>query len=99
MNEKFCKDCAYYHQHYVFDQKKIFRVYCGHCTFSRVKRKLPDAPACERFAQGTTDEAAFATKEYLGKELVQYLLRLDLLPDIGEHSDGMPKRQGEETGL
>ena len=82
MEQKYCKDCAYFHQHYALDRKKIFRVYCGHCTQPKIRKKFPDTHACERFVMAEMDEAAFATKEYLSKELLQYLLHLELLPTI-----------------
>ena len=40
-----CIDCRYYLQHHTFNSQKIFRVYCGHCTFSKSRRKQPDAAA------------------------------------------------------
>ncbi|MBP1575972.1 MAG: hypothetical protein J6A68_00415 [Oscillospiraceae bacterium] len=82
MNEKQCKDCQYYLQHFTFDGRKIVRVYCGHCTFSRARQKRPDLKACENFAPGSAQEEAFVSKEYLSKELLHYMLSLDLLPNI-----------------
>ena len=82
MCENHCKECQYFLQHYTLDTRKIFRVYCGHCTFRAAKRKHPDAKACENFVPGSSQEGAFASKEYLSKELLQYLLKLDLLPEI-----------------
>jgi len=82
MNNSCCGDCAYYIRHYTFDSRKIFRVYCGHCSFSRPKRTLPDTTACERFVSGPPRENAFASKEYLSKELLAYICSLDLLPEI-----------------
>ena len=82
MEEKQCKDCQHFMQHLSLDKRRLFRVYCGHCTFSRVKRKLPDSKACENYIAGSPPEEAFATKEYLSKELLQYILSLDLLPEI-----------------
>ena len=84
MDEKTCRNCHYFRQHYTLDKRKIFRVYCGHCTFARAKRKRPDAKACENFIAGSPQEDGFATKEYLSKELLEYLLHLELLPEIGE---------------
>ena len=84
MNENHCKDCCYYLQHYTFDKHKIFRVYCGHCTLDRTRRKQPDAKVCESFIPSPPQEAAFVSKEYLSKELLQYMLRLELLPEIEE---------------
>jgi len=83
MSNQCCANCSYYLRHYTFDARKIFRVYCGHCTFSRPKRKLPDAKACENFIPGLPQEDAFASKEYLSKELLAYMLSLELLPEIG----------------
>lgn len=82
MIEKQCNNCQHYLQHYTFDKHRIFRVYCGHCTFSRVRRKRPDTKACEYYIPGSAQEEAFVSKEYLSKELLQYMLSLELLPDI-----------------
>ena len=84
MDNNFCKTCAHYRQHYTFDQHKIFRVYCGHCTYQKVKKKRPDAKACEDYLLSESQEKAFATKEYLSKALLEYMLKLDLLPEIYE---------------
>ena len=84
MNNNKCKSCAHYHQHYALNHRRIFRVYCGLCTFSRAKKKLPDSNACANFVMVEPDEFAFATKEYLSKELLQYVLHLDLLPEIND---------------
>lgn len=82
MDEKHCKDCQYFLQHYTLDKRKIFRVHCGHCTFGKPRQKRPDTKACESFVPGEAQENAFVSKEYLSKELLQYMLRLELLPDI-----------------
>ena len=82
MEHKYCRDCEHFHQHYVLNKRKIFRVYCGHCTLRSVRKKQPDMIACDNFVAAPPDETAFATKEYLSKELLQYLLNLELLPQI-----------------
>lgn len=82
MEKSRCTDCAYYLRHYTFDGRKIFRVNCGHCKISRPQVRKPDAKTCENFTPGPSQEYAFATKEYLSKELLQYLLNLELLPKI-----------------
>ena len=84
MDEKQCKDCQYYIQHYTYDKEKFFRVYCGHCTYSRVRRKLPDAKACENYVEGSPREDAFVSKEYLCKALLEYMTSLELLPEIDD---------------
>ena len=82
MNHNTCNTCRYFRQHYAFDQRKLFRVYCGHCTYQRAKTKRPDSKVCENYIQSESDEKAFATKEYLSKALLEYMLKLDLLPEI-----------------
>ena len=89
MPEPQCKDCQYYLQHYTLDKRRMFRVYCGHCTKTRHKRKLPDTKVCEHFVPGSLQEDAFVTKEYLSKELLQYMLGLELLPEIENRESGI----------
>ena len=87
MEKKCCKDCGYYRQHYALDKQKIFRVYFGHCIHSKVKTKKPDAKICEHYIQTEPDENAFVSKEYLSKALLAYMLKLELLPKIGEQTE------------
>ncbi len=87
MSTNMCNTCVYYQQHYAFDKRRIFRVYCGHCTFLKGKRKKPDSNVCENYVPAEPDEAAFATKEYLSKTLLEYVLSLELLPEIDKIDD------------
>ena len=82
MSTAMCKTCAHYRQHYTFDSRKIFRIYCGHCTFLKPKRKAPDAKACENYMPTDPNETAFVSKEYLTKALLEYIFHLELLPEI-----------------
>ena len=84
MDAKQCKNCQHYLQHFALNKRRLLRVNCGHCTLSKPKRKQPDAKACENFILGSSAEDAFASKEYLSKELLKYVLNLDLLPEIEE---------------
>lgn len=94
MDQKICKNCAHFQQHYSFNRQKIFRVYCGHCTLRTAKKRNPDAVACEEFTSGPADEEAFATKDYLSKALLEYMFSLELLPEIAE-APGYTKQQGD----
>ncbi len=82
MEQNICSTCVYYRQHYTFDQRKIFQVHCGHCTCKKVKRKRPDTKACNDYVQADPQESVFATKEYLSKALLEYMMQLELLPKI-----------------
>ena len=88
MENNYCKNCAHFHQHYGLDEKKLFRVFCGHCTaIRRIRKRQPDDRACELFVTATPKEDAFVTKEYLGKALLEYMMQLDLLPQIPDAKD------------
>ncbi|MBP1575981.1 MAG: hypothetical protein IJC85_01895 [Oscillospiraceae bacterium] len=82
MNQDVCDTCVYYRRHYVFDQRHLFRVYCGHCTFLKAKARKPDAKSCENYIPSDPGETAFVRKEYLSKVLLEYVLGLELLPEI-----------------
>ena len=77
-----CKTCTYFYQHYTFAEKKIVRVFCGHCVFQKPKNKRPSSKACQHYVQAESREQAFVSKEYLSKALLDYLLNLELLPEI-----------------
>ena len=82
MDQKTCKTCVHYRQHYAFNQRMIFQVYCGHCTYPKIKSKRPDTKACAHYSHSNLNEEAFVTKEYLSKALLEYMLKLELLPEI-----------------
>jgi len=82
MSEQHCCDCRYFLQHYILEKGKFMRVYCGHCTYLKVRRKKPGTVACESFVLGASQEEEFVSKEYLTKELLHYMLSLELLPEV-----------------
>lgn len=84
MDSVTCKNCQYYRQHYCLHQGQLFRVFCGHCTFTRTKKKYPDTKGCEHFVPAPSPTDSFVTKEYLSKELLRYILDMELLPEIEE---------------
>ena len=82
MTQNTCSTCVHYLQHYTFNQRKIFRIHCGHCTYQTPKTKRPVAKACENYMPSVPGETPFVSKEYLSKALLEYMLKLDLLPQI-----------------
>ena len=82
MDKKYCGSCEYFHQHYILNGRGIVRVYCGHCTYQRIRTRRPDRDACDHYVPAPPDEDAFATREYLSKELLRYVLKLEPLPEI-----------------
>ena len=91
MEKEICRNCAYYYQHYALNKRKIYRVFCGHCVRGRSKIKKPNTPACDAFTLSEPDESAFVNKEYLSKELMRYMMNLELLPEI-EKAEALPKK-------
>lgn len=84
MNTETCRTCAHYYQHYALNERRFYRVYCGHCPMKKSRKVTPDTKACEQYEFSPPDEAAFVTKEYLSKALLDYILHLELLPKIEE---------------
>ena len=82
MNKGTCRTCIHYYQHYALNERRFFRVYCGHCPFKKSRKVTPDTKACEHYEFSPSTESAFVTKEYLSKALLTYILQLDLLPEI-----------------
>ena len=84
MEEKFCKDCKHFCQHYRLDETGFVRVFCGHCMLMRHKSKKSYQKICDSFEPGENMEACFVKKQYLTKELLKWVLKMDLLPEIRE---------------
>jgi len=81
MEDQTCKTCAYYYQHYTFNQRRIIQVCCGHCAYRNPRTRKPDARACEAYVPADREEV-FASREYLSKALLEYVLKRELLPQI-----------------
>ncbi len=85
MKEYSCKDCIHFRQHYILSGETLMKVYCGHCTCARSKKKKPDTAICANFLLSQSDTSAFVSKSYLTKELLQFVLDMELLPEIKEY--------------
>ena len=85
MNEQHFKNCEYFIRHYILRDGKIYRIFCGHCTRNSRRKGDPERKACEQFVPGIPDKERFATKEYLSKELLRYVLDMELLPEIEDY--------------
>ena len=84
-NKKTCSKCKYFRQHYLVDEKSCVWVYCGHCVcHHRTKNRKPDTPACADFAKKDRKMNDLVTKRYLTKSLLEYVLSLELPPEIPE---------------
>ena len=49
MEEKTCKTCKHFLQHYVRVRSKYMETACGHCIHPRLKSREPEMPACARY--------------------------------------------------
>ena len=82
MDKESCRTCGHFIQHYAFRNGKFRWVNCGHCTEPKVRHKDPYAKICEHYIHTQPAEDQFLTQEYLTKELLKYVLSLDLPPKI-----------------
>lgn len=57
MENKSCKDCDFFIQHYVKMLNQYVEAGCGHCIALRVKRCAPENTVCEHFLQITSEKA------------------------------------------
>ena len=85
MEDKTCKDCVHFYQHYVITEDRCIRAYCGHCCYGRQKRRKPDCKACDGF---TSPPKPFpdreATVHYLTTTVLQKILELKLPPEMND---------------
>ena len=85
MNNSTCKNCAHYRQHYIIDEQSCTTVDCGHCIYPRIKHRQPRHPACGHYVCRTIPPALPSRERvvhYLTTELPQYILSLDLPPEL-----------------
>lgn len=82
MSDKICENCKHFRQHYGLNDHQLFRLDCGHCVHPRLQSKKPRTRACERFEPSPAAADNFVRKEYLSRRLLDYVLSLELLPEI-----------------
>ena len=82
MDKQTCQTCIHFHQHYTLKTGKLLRVFYGHCTFCGAKAKDPLRAACKNYENAPPDEDAFASKNFLTKELIKKLFEMEILPPI-----------------
>lgn len=51
MEEKTCKTCAHFVQHYRKAKRGYWPVAWGHCTTPRIKPRYDDHPACQHYRE------------------------------------------------
>ena len=56
MEDKTCKDCEYFRQHYIYTAKKFLTANCGHCVNPALKNRRPQTKACPNFEPASTRE-------------------------------------------
>lgn len=80
MSNESCKACKHFHQHYSLKDGILTQVYCGHCTFPRVKHKRPYSKTCAHFTPGVPDEEMYASRKYLTREMIKHLFEMEFFP-------------------
>lgn len=84
MEKPVCKDCQHFIQHYGNKDGRFFQLNCGHCKIRKKRQNRPSDHICKLFSPGIPDLMEPVTKEYLTKDILDYILRLDLLSDLLE---------------
>ena len=82
-----CKNCIYYHQHYILSEERCDWVNCGHCAYPRLKHRKPNDKACTNYQQRTSPQDLPDRQKvmhFLTKEMLRFILDLELPPEIGE---------------
>lgn len=57
MENKHCKDCDFFIQHYVKLRNRYVAAGCGHCIDGKSKTCAPEKAACNRFLQISSEKA------------------------------------------
>ena len=63
MEQKMCKDCEHFYQHYVYDQNQYHSANCGHCVYPALKDRRPETKACVHFKEVLVREVPPKKKE------------------------------------
>ncbi len=84
MEERTCKHCIHFYQHYVLDEQFAVAACCGHCVYSQMKQRRPNTSACQHFEART--ECAHlpdrrGTIHFLTTKVLEYILSLELPPN------------------
>ena len=80
-----CKTCKHFHQHYILSKDYGATVNCGHCTCRNNKHRRADAKTCDLYEPPETPHTPPSRREtirYLTTEVLEYILSLDLPPEI-----------------
>lgn len=81
MEDRICKNCRHFKQHYTFSENRCHWVDCGHCVKRKGKSRSVWSKGCEFFEQ-REESVELITKQFLSKRLLEYALSLDLPPEI-----------------
>lgn len=84
MNTPTCKTCKHFTQHYTLDEQTCMPVDCGHCCYPRLKKRVPDTPACANYE--LCEKAKLPDRDgvihYLATKLLDHILSLELPPEL-----------------
>ena len=47
--DKICKDCKHFRQHYIKFGRSYQEISYGHCVYPRLQKRESDTPACEHY--------------------------------------------------
>jgi len=85
MDTPSCKTCEHFIQHYYLDEQYCTTVDCGHCCYPRLKYRKPNTPACKHYVKMEKPPRIpdrNGAIHFLTVELLEYILKLELPPEI-----------------
>lgn len=87
MEDKICKNCARFYQHYILCKDCCKAINCGHCTYGTPKTRKPDKAACEHF-EFKDHSAGLPNRqeviEFLTTDFLKKMMEKPLPPEIKE---------------
>lgn len=55
LEEKTCKSCKHFRQHFIKLGRRYQEISYGHCVYPRLKKREADTPACNNFSERKKD--------------------------------------------
>lgn len=56
MEKRTCETCIHFCQHYRKAKTRYVKVHCGHCIYPRVKTRMPDTKACDKYREKAAEK-------------------------------------------
>ena len=85
MEEKICRHCKHFHQHYVINTQMCIAINCGHCVYPRIKHMRAEKQACKHFTEREAPQELpdrSKVTHFLTTEFLEHVMSYELPPEI-----------------